>query len=205
MWPFKSGDKRDIIFNPRESIELNFLTAWRIKKNEVMIITDKGQMVLDQHSELIIQLQRNNIDPIKLKVVPDFKNKVLNFVEIIDPNEKRKPNDPSIFSGSIINERKMNFEDYLEISGKYQKKIEKILIRFKWTRNIIIPINLLLALWNFYSFFISADKTRYINLIVGIFQLFCAYYFWNRYNKYHKDFEEYKEVKEKIFGIVRER
>lgn len=206
MWPKK---KKGIRLTPGESMEINFLTSWRRDKEEVFIITEKGQIILDKNSELFIEVTADNIDPVKMQVIPDFKKRVLNLVEIIDPNEKKKfknQTGPKLsFSGSMLKERSINFDDYLKQQDNNIKTLEKMVNRSKWIRNIFIPLNILLFFWNFYLFLTNGNNSRYINLGVIIFIVCIIYYIYNSHKKLYEDYKKYKETREQIFGLVKEK
>ncbi len=206
MWPKK---KKGIRLTPGESMEINFLTSWRRDKEEVFIITEKGQIILDRNSELFIEVTADNIDPVKMQVIPDFKKRVLNLVEIIDPNEKKKfknQTGPKLsFSGSMLKERSINFDDYLKQRDNNIKTLEKMVNRSKWIRNIFIPLNILLFFWNFYLFLTNSNNSRYINLGVIIFIVCMIYYIYNSHKKLYEHHKKYKETREQTFGLVKEK
>lgn len=206
MWPKK---KKGVKLSPGECMEINFLTSWRRDKEEVFIITEKGQIILGRHSELFVEVTADNIDPVKLQVIPDFKKKVLNFVEIIDPNEKKKfknQTGPKLtFAGRIIKESDMSFGDYLKQWDNNVKDIEKMVNSSKWIRNIFIPLNILLSFWNFYLFLTNSNDSRYINLGVTIFTVYMIYYIYNSHRKLYGDYKKYKETREQAFGVVKEK
>jgi len=205
MWPFKR--KKGITLAPGESMELGFLTQWRRDKNEVIIMTKNGPILLDGKNELFISVTADNMDPIKLQIVPDFKNKVLNFVEIIDPNAPKKftdANSPRLtFTGSMVKEKSISFGDYLKEWDGDLERIEKNVKTYRRLRNIFIPINILLALYNLYLFTVSTNTARYINLAVGIFSTYMIYYLWKTDKRYHSGYKKYKEMRENAFGIVK--
>ena len=161
MWPSKKKEKKGIKLAPGESMEIGFATSWRRDKDEVIIMTDSGPIVLDGKNELFIEVTANNIDPIRLQVVPDFKNKTINFVEVIDPNTKKKFPDrdsPRLtFAGStIIKEKDMTISDYLKNWDKNMEEFEKLVKRSKLIRNIFVPANIILFFW--YSYAISETR-----------------------------------------------
>lgn len=205
MRPFKK--KKGVTLSPGESMELEFLTQWRRDKDEVVIMTNDGPILLDGKNELFINVAADNMDPIKLQIVPDFKNKVLNFVEIIDPNAPKKfkdTNSPRLtFTGDMVKERNISFGDYLKEWDNDIETIGKNVKNYRRLRNIFVPINILLVFYNLYIFTVSVNTTRYINLAVGIFSTYMVYYIWNTDKKYHNSYKQYKEMREKAFGIVK--
>ncbi len=210
MWPSKKREKKGIKLAPGESMEIGFTTSWRRDKDEVIIMTDNGPIVLDGKSELFVEISADKIDPIRLQVVPDFKNKTINFVEIIDPNDKKKLIDedgPRLkFAGStIIKERGITLGDHLKSWDQNMEQFEKIINRSKKTRNISIPIGIILFSWHSYSFITGNTTFRYINLMVAILVLYVIYYLWSSHKRLYNDYLQYKDFREKTFGVVKEK
>jgi hypothetical protein len=210
MWPSKNKRKKGIKLAPGESIEIGFATSWRRDKDEVMIMTDAGPIILDGKNELFIEIGADNIDPIKVQVVPDFKKKTLNLVEVIDPNAGKKSPDKdgprlTLAGNAIIKERGMTISDYLKNWDQEMERFEKAVKRFKIMRNIFILINIILFFLNLYLFMTKSNMFRYVNLIVAIAPLCVIYYILSSYKKVYKDYLEYKDLREKSFGVVKER
>lgn len=206
MWPSKKKEKKGIILAPGESMEINFLTSWRRDRNEVVILTDNGPIVLNEKNELFIEVKADNIDPIKVQVIPDFKNRTINIVEIIDPDFKQKfsTNGPRLeFSGGVIKERGMSFGDILKHMDKNIKEYDRIIKRSKWTRNIFIPLNFILVLWNLYLF-IKSDMKSYLNILAMAISLFVIYYIYISHKKIYKSYVQYKDLRDKGFEIVKD-
>jgi hypothetical protein len=210
MWPSRKKENKGIKLAPGESMEIGFAASWRRDRDEVLIMTDDGPIVLDGKNELFIEISADNIDPIKVQVVPDFKKKTINLVEIIDPNAEKKFPDkdgPSLaFAGStIIKERCMTISDYLKNWDQNMERSEKVVKRSKIIRNIFIPVNVILFFWNLYLFMTNSDMFRYVNLILAILCIYMIYYIWNSHKKLYRYYLEYKDLREKSFGVVKER
>lgn len=210
MWPSKKKEKKGITLAPGESMEIGFATSWRGDKDEVVIMTDAGPIVLDGKNQLFIEIAADNIDSIKVQVVPDFKNKTINFVEVIDPNVKKKFPDKDgprlTFAGStIIKERCMSLGDYMKNWDQNMERLEKLIKRSKRTRNIFVPANIILFFWHSYSFMTNSNAFRYINLVVATVCLYMIYYISNSHKKLYKDYLQYKDLREKSFGVVKEK
>lgn len=210
MWnPFKK--KREIILAPGESAGIKLLTAWRKDKNEVAIITEKGPIILNEASKFFIEVTAKNADPIKIEVIPDFKKKVLNLVEVIDSNVKKKYTDkdsPKLkFAGvEIVGQRYISFGEQLknwdenvEGYGKIIKKYKRILAY------LIMPISISLVIINLYLFIIKNDIYRYISLILAISSILVSINMWLSYKKYCNHYRQYKELRGKIFELVKEK
>lgn len=209
MWPSKKKEKKGIKLAPGESMEIGFATSWRRDKDEVAIMTDSGPIVLDGKNELFIEVVADNIDPIRVKVVPDFKNKTINFVEVIDPNVKKKfPDNDGLklaFAGGIVKERGMDLSDYLKNWDQNMERFEKLVNRSKKVRNIFVPANIILFFWCSYSFMTNSNMFRYINLSLATLSLYMIYYISNSHKKLYKDYLQYKDLREKSFGVVKEK
>lgn len=209
MWPSKKKEKKGIKLSPGESMEIGFATSWRRDKDEVVIMTANGPIVLDGKSELFLEIKADNIDPVKLQVVPDFKNKTINFIEVIDPKSKKKFQDKDgprlVFAGATIKERGMTLTDYLKNWDRNVEQFEKAVKRAKMLRNIFAPINIILLSWNLFAFLTKSDMFRYVNLFATIISAYVIYYLTNSHKKLYKDYLEYKDLREKSFGIVKEK
>lgn len=210
MWSSKKKERKGIKLVPGESMEIGFSTLWREDKDEVVIMTDSEQIVLDGKNELFIEVSADNIDPVKLQAVPDFKNKTINFIEVIDPDIKKKFSDKDgprlTFAGStVIKQRGMTLGDYLKIWDRELEQFEKLVKRSKKVRNIFVPVNIILFFWNLYIFMKNSDMFRYVNLLLAIVCLFISYYIWNSHKKFYKAYLQYKDLREKSFGIVKEK
>lgn len=207
MWPFNK--KKGIKIAPGESMAMEFLTQWRNDKKEVVIMTKEGPILLNEKSELFISLQADNMDPVKIQVVPDFKNKMLKFVEIIDPNAPKKFTDANspkfVIARGMASERRLTLSDILKDWDNDIEKFEKNVKNYRRIRNIFMPLNTLLAFYNIYLFVTSTNTARYINLIVGIFSIFVVIFLWITDKKYHDELKEYKEMRENAFGIVKDK
>ena len=212
MWPSKkkkSEEKHGISLSPGQSIEIGFAASWNIYKDEVVIMTGDGPIVLDGKNELFIEVTADNIDPVRLQVIPDFENKIINFVEVIDPNVKKKFSDQDgprlAFAGSTMaKERDVTFGDYLKNWGQNMEKYEKLVKRSKIMRNIFVPANVILFFWHSYAFMTTDSMFRYINLSLVILSVCMIYYISNSHKKLYKDYLQYKDLREKSFGVVKE-
>lgn len=210
MWPYRKKEKKGIKLAPGESMEIGFAASWRKDKDEVMIMTDAGLVVLDGKNELFIEVGGDNIDPVKVQLVPDFKKKTINLVEIIDPNAEKKFSDkdgPRLkFAGStIIKKRSTTLSDYLNDWDRQMERFEKLTKRSKMLRNIFIPINIVTCIFNFSSFIVNSNIFRYINLAIAILCVYLVYYIWNKHKKLYKEYLKYKDLREKSFGVVKEK
>lgn len=206
MWPNKKK-KRGINVAPGESLEIGFATSWRKDKDEVVIMTEDGPIVLDGTNELFIEIVGDNIDPIKLQLIPDFKKRTINFVEVIDPNAKKRFEEgegPTFkFTGSDV--RRIAISDYLKKRDRQIERLEKIVKKSRMMTYIFIPIFIILFFWNLYIFMINDNVFRYTNLIAMLILLYVTYYILNSHRRIYKDYLEFKEQRDRSFGIVKEK
>lgn len=207
MWPFKNKEKKGITLAPGESMELGFTTSWNTDKDEVTIMTNDGPIVLDRKSKLFINVTADNMDPVKLQVIPDFKNRILNFVEIIDPDAKKKfPDGPRLsFVGRTVEERHMSIGYYLKNWDKNIQIFEKSVKKSKRIRDIFVPINIILFIWSSYNFMTRDGLMRYLSLSAAILSAFAVFFIWRVNKNLNRDFENYKELREESFGLVKDK
>lgn len=206
MWPLKK--KKGFSIAPGGGMSFEIPIAWRKDKKEVAIITENGPIILDEKSELFIEIIADNTDPIKVQVIPDFRKKILNFVEIIDPNVKKKftdKNGPKLKVTGIAISRNINFGEFLKNWDKNIDDFDKNLKKLRRSSSIYISILIILALVNLYIFITKNDNSRYLSLIATFVAGFGAYYLWSLYKKVYKDYKDYKESREKVFDIVKEK
>lgn len=209
MWPFKK--KKNITISPGEMVELTMQTAWRTDKDEVAIITKDGPVILDGKNECFIEITANNANSIKLQVIPDFKNKTLNLIEVIDCNSNKKfDNDPKLIFAGIRKrivpgeDSNVSIDEYLDTWDKEIEKYGKRIKKNKRIRDIIIPFLTITIFWNTYIFITKDSIIRYINLLLIFVALCVAYMMWNLHDKICKDYEEYKDLRKKAFGTVKD-
>lgn len=204
-----SKKRKGITLPPGKSIEIGFTTAWRNDKDEVEIITDDGKIVLDGKNELFLEISASNADPVKVKIVPDFKKRVLNFIEVIDINAKQITDENKAkiaFVGmSIPKDETISVDEYLK---RWDENIEKFGKQIKDRRRsttIIVTLNTTLVLFNLYMFITGNWPARYLNLIAIIISGYLTYYLWGRYKKLCKEYGEYKNLRSQAFEVAKDR
>lgn len=206
MWSSKK--KKGITPSPGRSIEIEFTTTWR--HGEVVIMTDKGRPItLNEKSEFFIELSADNINPIKIQIIPDFKNRVLNCIEIIDPNvQLTDENKGSIkFVGINISKKKpISLGEYLKKWDENLEEFGKNIKIYKKRKYIYTILLIVLIFLNTYLFINeSRQYLRYFNIFTIIISICTLYYLWKTNRELLKEYEEYKELREKSFGIVKEK
>lgn len=202
MWPFKK--KKGINLAPGEGMKFALHAAWRRGKDEVAIMTEKGPILLNDKSECIVEIRGDNIEPIKFQLVPDFRNKVINLVEIIDPNVKYDEKRRLVLTGMEM--REINILDEImkqdELkANRYKKDIEKR----KLFRNIVTVAGLILFTLDMYIFATEQETIRYINLMIVIPLIYSIYLIWKSYDELIDTYKRYEDSRQKTFGLVKDK
>jgi len=204
-----SKKRKGVTLPPGKSIEIGFTTAWRNDKDEVEIITDDGKIVLDGKNELILEVSASNADPIKLKIVPDFKKRVLNFIEVIDVDAKQTTDENKAklaFVGiSTPKDNTVPIGQYLKTWDENIEKFGKQIKDRRKSTTILVILNIILILFNLYMFIVGSWPTRYISLIPIIISGSLTYYLLDKHRKLIKEYEEYKDLRHEAFEIVKEK
>lgn len=208
MWRlFKK--KKEITLPPGGKIELELTTEWRPNKREVVILTDKGPITLNEKSELFLEINANNTYPVKIQIIPDFKNRKLNFVEIIDPNIKQDKNKGKIIFVGVSDKPKHAYASLDEFLKRWDEEIEaidKIIKKYEKRRYIFTILNIILIFFNAIMFVTNSGSLwRYLNLFAIIISAYAICHLWNSSKKLRKDFKEHKELREKSFGLVKDK
>lgn len=205
MWPFKKN--KDITIPQGKSLEIGFGIEWIRGKEEVVIITDKEKFVLNGKNELFLEITSSNAGSIKVQIVPDFKKKVINIVEILDLNATQaewKNKGKILLTGvnrskdgvMSIDESLKMWDENIEIFGK---KIE----RSKERRNIFLIFGSVAAAGNAYLFTINNSPERYLNIIATIIIVYASFHLWNSIRGLCREYEKYKELRLKAFEITK--
>jgi hypothetical protein len=205
MWPSKKDNS--IKIPPGGSIEIGFAVAWRSDKDEVIIKTDDGEIILDGKNELFLEVTANNTEGVKVQIIPDFKNRTLNVVEVIEVNDK-KVNDKNkgkiTFAGvSTSKDDTISVDKHIKI---YDENIEKLgkQIKNQWrSTKIIVIMNMVLIIISLDMFINENWPLRYINLISIVLSGFVVYYLWNEHRKARKIYEKYKNMRSESFELVK--
>lgn len=211
MWPFNNKvENKGFTLAPGESVDIGFYVSWRVDKNEALIVTDRGSAIVDENSEIFIEIDGDNIGTAKFQIVPDFKNRVLDLVEVIDidgmaniDDKKRSTgkDGPILTFGNTINERYVSFDDYVKHWDQVMEKLKKIVKRSKWIRNILIPASVASFILSLYDLMTGGNV--YINIFTMVVSICMIYYILNLYKRSLKEYVKYDEYKGNIFGIVK--
>lgn len=207
MWSPKK--RKGITLPSGKSIEIGFTTAWRRDKDEVVIITEDGKIVLDGKNELFLEISASNVDPIKVQIVPDFKNRVLNFVEVIDINAQQKTGENkgkiSLAGISSSKEEAVTIGEYLKNWDEDIEKFGKHLKDHGRSTKIFVTLEIALIFFNLYLFITENGLSRYLNLIIVIFLGFLTYNSWSKHRKLCKDYNAYKDMRSRAFEVVKDK
>jgi len=202
MWPFKKKKgitlAQRITLAPGESVGITLgLVQWRRDKDEVIITTKDGPILLDGNNKLFI-----TIGTVTLQIVPDFKNRVLDFVEVIDPNTPHTDN-PEVEVEINIGTKDVSFGNFLKEWDNEIERYGKKVKEYRLVRNIFIPANILIAIFNIYQFIVRANMIRYVNLSIAFLAIYMVYRLWDIDKKFHDSYKKYKDERENAFGIVK--
>lgn len=217
MWPFKNKieNKEDDIkentgsikrfkLAPGESADIGLYVSWRADKDEALIITEDGQIIVDKNTEIFVEIDGDNIGTTKFQIVPDFKNRTMNIVEVINFDDKKKFTDKcvQIFGHSrITNEGHMSFSDYIKSLDQDVKGLEKMERNARRLRNILTPVNVIAFIMNSYN--LMTGDNIYINIFAMIISICVGYFMWYSHKRVHSEYIKHKEYKDNIFGIVK--
>ena len=130
MWP-PGKKKKEGSFSDIKSMEVEFVATWRRDRKEVEIMTNGGTFVLNEKTEFYIEIGNENFNPIKVQIVPDFKTRKLNFIEVLDPNAKIDKSKGIItFSGNKNKEKSIGKSlEELDEEIKKRKRVESFDVR----------------------------------------------------------------------------
>jgi hypothetical protein len=138
-----------------------------------------------------------------VQIVPDFKTRKLDFIEVIDPNVKIDKNKGTImFSGYKKADESIGTS--LAKIDEDMKRVEKELKRYKRRKLILLSFSIFVILFNAVLFIINTYPGRYLNIIVIAICVYSIY----RLHKFSKDmdkrYEEIKTLKDEMFGLVKD-
>jgi hypothetical protein len=221
MWPSKKD--KGITIPPGKSVEINFGVEWRKDKEEVVIITDSDKFVLDGKNELFLEVTSSNADSVKVQIVPDFKKRTINVVEVIDINDNRTTgkNKGKIslmgigqsidisgdMPGNVLRTASNNdifsIDKYLEAHDENIESFGKRISGYKIRRNIFMIFGALVAVGNVYLFNINTYPIRYINIAAIVIIIYSSARLWYSYKDLYATYEQYKEQRSKMFEIVK--
>ena len=203
MWPHKK--KKGVTIPPGKSVEFGFATKWRSDKKEVVILTDDGPIVLNEKSELFIEVSADNIDPIKMQIVPDFKSRTLSLVEVIDLDAKQtvgRKGKISFEGASISEDSTMSVDEYLRRWDENIEKFDNRIRSIKKRKNIFLILLAVIIPYNIYAFVMSSSPWRYLNVFAVIIAIYSAYHIETACGSLQKEYDKYKELRKKAFSTV---
>lgn len=202
MWSFGKKKKEDTISGTK-SLELEFVTSWRRDRKEVEIMTNKGPFILNEKTELFLEIGTDNFNPIKVQIVPDFKTRKLNFIEVLDPNKKIDKNKGIItFSGYRKSDESIGTK-IAEIEED-MKRVEKEYKRFNRRKLLILSFSIFVILLNIVLFLINTYPGRYLNMIAIVICLYSIYCFHKVNKNVDNRYKEIKTLKNEMFGTVKD-
>jgi hypothetical protein len=221
MWPSKKD--KWVTIPPGKSVEINFGVEWRKDKEEVVIITDNNKFVLDGKNELFLEVTSSNADSVKIQIVPDFKKRTINVIEVIDINASQTTGEnkgkislvgigPSVdmsrdvsrnVSRNVSNNNTFSIDKYLEAHDENIESFGKRISGYKVRRNIFMIFGALVVTGNVYLFNINTYPMRYINIAAIAIITYASVRLWYSYKDLYTTYEKYREQRSKMFEIVK--
>lgn len=195
MWhPFKNREnkenKNDVNkkgykkFNlaPGQSAIFGFHVLWAKGKDEVTLSIGNDKVILTGKEDFRLVVSADNIDPLVVRIVPDFRNRKLDLIEVIDANNKTANKGQKIvlqrFEDDIYGLRGKEIID-IERFTNYEKEVKKfkkrqlLLIMFE-----IIISGVLYIIWNMFHNWIHL-----LLLIINVMMLvFNSYWYGKIYS-----------------------
>lgn len=205
MWPYKKD--KGVTLPPGKSFEIGFDVEWRKDKDEVVIITDSGRFVLDGKNALFLEVTSSNAEPIRVQIIPDFRKKVINIVEVIDANAKPVTCD---YKGRIslagVGTSKDNTISIGELLKRWDEDIcthGKRMHKHKMRRNVLMVFAAIVAIGNVYIFTIGNTPIRYINVAITVIIMYTSFRLWNSYRDLNREYEKYKELRSHALEVAK--
>lgn len=207
MWPYRKD--KGIAIRPGESIEIGFGIEWVKGKEEVIITTDNGKFVLNEKTELFLEVMSNNADSIKVQLIPDFKNRKIDVVEVLDIDSKQKPSKGkgriSLVGSDMSKEDNINVDKCMEAWDKNIEILDKRMHRYKVRRNIFLIFGAVIIAGNAYLLTVNSYPMRYFNVASIVIGICLSYRLWNSYKELFTKYIEYKEKRSKAFDTIKEK
>lgn len=205
MWPSKKD--KGITLPPGKSIEIGFGVEWRKGKDEVVIITDSERFVLDGKNALFLEVTSSNADSIRVQIVPDFKKRVINAVEVINADAKPVTGeDKAKISFAGVSTSKDDSLSIGELLQRWDENIEEFGKRihgYKRRRNAFMIFATVVAIGNVYLFTINNGPTKYLNIVAVAILIYVSFRLWNSYKGLDRVYEKYKEQRSQAFEIAK--
>jgi hypothetical protein len=206
MWPDKKDD--DVTLPPGRTLEIGFGVEWRRGKNEVIITTEKEKFVLNGQNELFLEITSSNTDPIMVQIVPDFKKRTINVVEVINANAtyvKGKNKGKISFAGIRPSKEDDNvsIDKYLKAWDENIESFGRRIHSYKKRRNIYTIFGIIVIIGNVYLFTINESPIKYLNAAVAIIIVYVLFRMWNSLRELGRLYEEYKEQRSKAFEVAK--
>lgn len=203
MWTSDKKKKEDI-FSGVKNMELEFAATWRHDKKEVRIMTNEGQFILNEKTEFFVEISTDNFNPIKVQIVPDFKTRKLNFIEVLDPNVKIDENKGTIFFSGQEKSASKSIGTYLVDLDEDIKIVEKDLKMYKRRKLILVSFSAFVILFNGALFIVNTYPGRYLNIIAIMICLHVIYRLHRGSKDIYKRYNEIKMMKNEMFETVKD-
>lgn len=202
MWPSKKDE--DIKIPQGRTLEIGFGVEWTRGKNEVVITTDTERFVLDGKNELFLEITSSNADSIKVQIVPDFKKRIINVVEIIDANATYTNRGKIAFAGvRKSKDDTISIDKFLKAWDENIETFGKRIRQYKIRRNIFIILGAIVAIGNVYMFTINNSQTRYINAFAVVVIVYILFRLLKSYRDLFRTYDDYKKQRSQAFEVVK--
>lgn len=203
MWPSKKDE--DIKIPPERTLEIGFSVEWIRGKNEVVITSGKEKFVLDGKNELYLEITSSNTDPITVQIVPDFKKRVINVVEVLNVNATHGKRKGRISFAGVRSSKDdaISIDKYLKTWDENIETFGKRIHGYKIRRNIYVTIGTIVIIGNMYLFAINNGPMRYLNAFAVVAIMYTLFRLLNSYRGLFRVYEEYKEQRLRAFEVVK--
>ena len=205
MWPSKKH--KGPTLPPEKSLEIGLGVEWKKDKDEVVIITEKEKFVLNGNNKLFLEVTSSNADSIKLQIVPDFKKRVIDIVEVIDIAAKQTTDNNKgkiLFAGVSspkgetvpIGELLKKWDDIIEL-------LDKRIHKYRKRRNAFILFGIAVAIGNIYLFIVEKSPMRYMSAIVAVVIMYTSFNLWKSFREMTEMHEKLKKQRLQAFEVAK--
>lgn len=205
MLPSKKD--KGITLPPGQNIEIGFDVEWKKGKDEVVIMTGSERFILNGKNTLFLDVTSNSADSIRVQIIPDFRKRVINVVEVIDAKVKRvEGKDRAKLSFVGVRTSKDETVSIGEILQSWDRDIEaldKRMHRYKRYRSTFVIFAAIIGIGNIYLFTVNDSPIRYFNLILTIIIIYISFRLWNSYRKLSESCDEYKKERLRAFEVIK--
>lgn len=215
MWSFNKKDRekdkekgiKGIIIPAGGELQLP-LPPTRFDRDKCFMRINGKEELLEE-SGLIAEIKVDNAAPIRIKIFPDFKNRRLEAIEIIDAEDNKEyPKDGPRIQFAGISSTSM--DTHIENIRRYTDMIEENIIesnrKYRRKSYILIITSSIVVIFQLYIAYIGIGMMRYINLIlvmVGIAAIYISMATIGRINKIDRDIKANRNTNNEKDNIIK--